>query len=138
MKLALSLFGNQKEAEKAVDKLEKSGVDPDNVELVTKDIIDSRRSMRAVPGVADTTTTRTAGVAGAGTGPVPAGGFVVDDNVRSFLSQKGVEGAEFEFYARGLQNAGALVTVKPTGDHSLEDIEKKLAEAGGKTMEESV
>ncbi len=140
MKIAISLFPDETAAEKAVKALTNEGLEPDDVELYTRNRIESEISVNPIPGGtgpagAGSTTT---GTAGGATGTASGGALLNDDNVRTFLSKRGVDDEALSFFVHGIKESGTIVIASPDNEDTVKKAEAVMKNQGGKTVEEKI
>jgi hypothetical protein len=140
MKIAISLFPDEMAAEKAVKALTKEGLDPDDVELYTQNRIENEISVNPIPGGAGPAAggTTATGTAGGATGTAGGGAVLNDENVRSFLSSRGVDDEALNFFVHGIKEHGTIVIASPNDEDSIKKAETIMKNQGGKTVEEKI
>ena len=130
MAIAAALFQNDKEVERALDALEKSGFDPDSITVISKDTLgQSAPKVKPIPDAG-------AGGIGKPAAPGPAGAAVVRPaSVGAALTAHGIPRGSAGFFEEAVVRGAAVVAVR-TGLFRRRKARRALQRANGITARE--
>jgi hypothetical protein len=136
MGIAVALFENQDDVQKAVDQLHAAGFSSDDINIYSKKTIENTQIPKPIPSAGGASGTGQTPGAAQPTAPgaaVGGGGVVfVDGNVSSLLASLGVNPQLIPMFTHGISAGGRIVRVR-TGLFQKGKARKILAQNNGKT-----
>jgi hypothetical protein len=137
MGIAVALFENPDDVQKAVDQLHAAGFSSDDINIYSKKTIESTQVPKPIPSAGGAAGTgQPAGAAqptAPGAAPGGGGGIVfVDGNINSLLASLGVNPQLIPMFTHGIKEGGRIVRVR-TGLFQKGKASKILTQNNGKT-----
>lgn len=136
MGIAVALFENPDDVQKAVDQLHAAGFSSDDINIYSKKTIENTQIPKPIPSAGGAAGTGQTPGAAQPTGPGAAaggGGVVyVDGNINSLLASLGVNPQLLPMFTHGINEGGRIVRVR-TGLFQKGKARKILTQNNGKT-----